>query len=249
MIRFYAPELPGNTILPESDSGHAVRVLRMREGDKIEAVDGRGTLYRCTLIDAHPKRAMVRVDESVEIPVPWTGMITVAIAPTKHNDRMEWLVEKLVEIGIDRIVPLRCRHSERKEINVERLEKIAVSAMKQSLKAVMPVIDPMTPFNEFIAECNNKAEAHQDAPLQRFIAYCDPSIPRKLLAREYQPGYNAIILIGPEGDFSPEEIRSALDSGWMPVSLGDNRLRTETAALVAVDTCHIVEELGLKNRS
>lgn len=231
MIRFYAPGLPDNLTLPESDSAHCVRVLRMREGDLLEAVDGRGTLYRCRLSGAHPKHATVEVVEAVELPKVWDGSITVAIAPTKHNDRMEWLVEKLVEIGVDRIVPLRCRYSERKDINVERLMKIAVSAMKQSLKAVLPEITPMTPFGEFIESCREG---------QRFIAYCDPDIPRRLLSREYRPGDDTTILIGPEGDFSKEEISRALADGWIPVTLGDNRLRTETAALVACDTCHII---------
>ncbi len=234
MIRFYAPQLPECLTLPESDSAHCVRVLRMKEGDAIEAVDGRGTLYRCVLCEAHPKRAKIEIVEQIALPKVWQGSITIAIAPTKHNDRMEWLVEKLVEIGVDRIVPLRCRYSERKEINVERLEKIAVSAMKQSLKAVLPRIDEMMPFSAFI---DSQTEG------QRFIAYCDPEIPRRNFAREYKPFGDTTILIGPEGDFSPEEIRKALDCGWIPVTLGDNRLRTETAALVACDTCQIINQL------
>lgn len=231
MIRFYAPELPDNPILPESDSGHAVRVLRMKEGDPLEAIDGRGNLYHCTLVDAHHKRAMVRIDSAEKVLNPWPAKITVAIAPTKNNDRMEWLVEKLVEIGIDRIVPLRCRRSERKDINVERLERVAVAAMKQSLKATLPEINTTTAFDDFISECDDH---------QRFIAYCDDSFERRLMANEYRAGMQTAILIGPEGDFSPEEIQAALRRGWSPVSLGDSRLRTETAALVAVDTCHIL---------
>lgn len=234
MIRFYAPGIADTLTLPESDSAHCVRVLRMACGDAIEAVDGAGTLFRCVLRDANPRRATVDIVESVALPKVWRGHITVAIAPTKHNDRMEWLVEKLVEIGIDRIVPLRCRHSERKDINVERLQKIAVSAMKQSLKAILPQIDPMTPFRQFM----DSATAGE-----RYIAYCDPSIPRRLFAQEYIPGADTTILIGPEGDFSPEEITAALSTGWHPVSLGDNRLRTETAALVACDTCHIIQNM------
>ncbi len=235
MIRFYAPYLPDELTLPESDSAHCVRVLRMKAGDEIEAVDGRGGLYRCVLRDAHPKRATVDIIERTALPKVWQGSITIAIAPTKHNDRMEWLVEKLVEIGVDRIVPLRCRYSERKEINIDRLEKIAVSAMKQSLKAVLPQIDEMTPFGTFI---DSATDGH------RFIAYCDPSIPRLLFPKEYTPNSDTTILIGPEGDFSPEEIRKALDAGWCPISLGDNRLRTETAALVACDTCQILNLLN-----
>lgn len=235
MIRFYAPEILTTGLLPESDSAHCVRVLRMRSGDEIEVVDGQGGLHRCILRDAHPKHAFVDVVESISLPKVWNGNITIAIAPTKHNDRMEWLVEKLVEIGVDRIVPLRCRYSERKDINVERLEKIAVSAMKQSLKAVLPQIDAMTPYTSFL-------DATREG--DRFIAYCDPSIPRLLFAKEYRPGNDTVILIGPEGDFSKEEITRALDDGWRPVSLGDNRLRTETAALVACDTCHIIQSLN-----
>lgn len=210
----------------------------MRAGDAVEAVDGRGTLYHCTLIDANPKHAVLRIDSSEPLPKVWPAPITLAVAPTKNNDRIEWLVEKLVEIGIDRIIPLRCEHSERKDINRERLEKIAVSAMKQSLKAVLPVIDPMTPFNRFIDE-NNESDC-------RYVAYCDPTIPRQLFAKQYVPGKPTVILIGPEGDFSPAEIEYALRKGWKPVSLGDNRLRTETAALVAVDTCHILNQFLLQ---
>lgn len=232
MIRLYAPGLPDDLVLPESESGHAIRVMRLREGDAIEAVDGRGNLFRCEIVDAHPKRAMVRVDEIVPQQKTWDE-ITLAIAPTKHNDRMEWLVEKLVEMGIDRIVPLRCHRSERKDINVERLEKIAVAAMKQSLKAHLPIIDATTPFDKFIADCGAE---------QKFIAYCDPEIERKLMAKEYKPSKATAILIGPEGDFDPSEIRAALDGGWMPVSLGDSRLRTETAALFAVAACHVLSQ-------
>ena len=234
MIRFYAPDLENSRTLPESDSGHCVRVLRMRAGDSLEVVDGRGILHKCVLLDPHPKHATVDIVSSEPLPKVWRASITIAIAPTKNNDRMEWLVEKLTEIGVDRIVPLRCRFSERKDINVDRLNKIAVSAMKQSLKAVLPQIETTTPFKAFLDSATSG---------QRFIAYCDPSIPRKLMAREYRPFEDTTILIGPEGDFSPEEIRSALDCGWTPVSLGDNRLRTETAALVACDTCHIINQL------
>lgn len=234
MIRFHSPDIAAELALPESDSAHCVRVLRMRNGDELEVVDGRGTLYRCRLTDAHPKHAAVEIIDSTPLPRVWDADITIAVAPTKNADRIEWLVEKLVEIGVDRIVPLRCRHSERKNINVDRLRKIAVSAMKQSLKAVLPQVDDLTPYADYLAS---------EHAQQRFIAYCDPSIPRRLMAREYRPGLSTAILIGPEGDFDPDEIRTALDTGWAPVTLGDNRLRTETAALVACDTCHIISQL------
>ena len=234
MIRFYAPDIDCSPFLPESDSQHCCRVLRMQTGDEIEIIDGRGYLYRCRIVNAHSKRTEVETLERVALPPVWPCHITVAVAPTKHLDRMEWLVEKLVEIGVDRIVPVRCMRSERKEIKVERLEKIAVSAMKQSLKAVLPVIEEMTPLPRFI-------ESVESGTL-RFVAYCEDSVERKLLAREYRLGSSAAVLIGPEGDFSHEEIRAAIDTGFVPVTLGDNRLRTETAALVACDTIHIINQ-------
>lgn len=233
MIRFYAPDILTTGSLPESDSAHCVRVLRMHSGDAVEVVDGHGNLYHCRLAEASARCATVEITGSEKLPRVWKSSVTIAVAPTKNADRIEWLVEKLVEIGVDRIVPLRCRHSERKNLNVERLRKIAVSAMKQSLKAVLPVVEDMTPFNDYMLS--------ESAP-GRFIAYCDPTIERRLLAREYQPGIDTAILIGPEGDFSHKEITGALEAGWRPVTLGDNRLRTETAALVACDTCHIISQ-------
>lgn len=233
MIQFYAPDIATSLTLPESDSQHCVRVLRMNPGDPIEVIDGKGHRFECRLVTAHSKHATVEIVAQHDAPLCWPQHITVAVAPTKHLDRMEWLVEKLTEIGVNRFVPLLCRRSERKEIKVERLEKIAVSAMKQSLKAVLPEIMPMTPFSSLL---------HQYDDAMKFIAYCDKTIPRQLLAKMYEPGSNAVILIGPEGDFAPEEIASALDTGWCPVSLGNNRLRTETAALVACDTFHIINQ-------
>lgn len=233
MIQFYAPDIATTLTLPESDSQHCVRVLRMGEGDDIEVIDGKGHRFECRIVNAHSKHATVEIVNQYDAPLSWQQHITVAVAPTKHLDRMEWLVEKLTEIGVNRFVPLLCRRSERKEIKVERLEKIAVSAMKQSLKAVLPEIMPMTPVEQVIA-------GYGDA--MKFIAYCDKTIPRHLLAKMYKPRQNAVIMIGPEGDFAPEEIAAALDAGWCPVSLGDNRLRTETAALVACDTFHIIDQ-------
>lgn len=234
MIQFFAPDIESTLTLPQSDSQHCVRVLRMQPGDELDVIDGRGHRFRCVLADAHSKHAAVEIIEKIDMPLCWSQQITVAVAPTKHMDRMEWMVEKLTEIGVNRIIPLLCRRSERKEIKNERLEKIAVSAMKQSLKSVMPEIYPMTPVREVI---NSFAEA------QRFIAYCDPSIPRLNLSQVYQAGKDAVIMIGPEGDFSPEEIKAALDAGWKPVTLGDNRLRTETAAIVGCDTFHIIDQI------
>lgn len=235
MIRFYAPDIESTPFLPESDSQHCCRVLRMQSGDEIELVDGRGGLYRCRIATAHSKRTELEIIERVDLPAVWPMNITVAFAPTKHLDRMEWLVEKLVEIGVNRIVPVRCARSERKEIKTDRLEKIAVSAMKQSLKAVLPEISEMLPLKDFVATLG-------DSDAMKFVAYCDDAVERRLLAREYRPGKSAVVLIGPEGDFSPEEVDMVMKSGFTAVTLGDNRLRTETAALVACDTFHIVTQ-------
>ena len=234
MIQFYAPDIANNPILPESDSQHCVRVLRMKEGDNLEVVDGKGVRYLCRLIDAHSKHAHVEIIRKEELQLPWKNRITVAVAPTKHLDRMEWMVEKLTEIGVNRIVPLLCRYSERKELKVERLEKIAVSAMKQSLKATLPIISPMTPIKEFIKS---------DESTQKFIAYCDPTIERQLLSKQYEANADTTILIGPEGDFSIDEIKLAIETGYAPISLGENRLRSETAAVVDCDTCHIINQI------
>ncbi|MBO4955760.1 MAG: 16S rRNA (uracil(1498)-N(3))-methyltransferase [Muribaculaceae bacterium] len=235
MIIFYAPDILQTHTLPESDSGHCVRVLRMTEGSQLDVIDGCGHRYHCVLTQAHPRHATVEIIDCIDAPLPWAQHITVAVAPTKHMDRMEWMVEKLTEIGVNRIVPLLCRRSERKEIKVERLQKIAVAAMKQSLKSVLPEIMPMTPVSKVIADYSDR---------MRFVAYCDQSIERHLLARCYKPGQSAVVMIGPEGDFDSTEITSALDAGWQPVTLGDNRLRTETAAIFACSTLHIVNQLS-----
>lgn len=235
MIRFYAPDIAINPVLPADESAHAVRVLRRKPGDDIEVVTGKGSLYMCRLVVDDHRGAVVEVVDRKDLPKVWQPCITVAVAPTKHADRMEWLVEKLVEIGVDRFVPVRCRRSERKELKPERLERIAVSAMKQSLKATLPIIEPTIPLLDFLKEPRPENQ-------QRFVGYCDADTPRQLLARAYTPGADATILIGPEGDFDPEEILRAREAGFIPVTMGDNRLRTETAALVGCDTIHIINQ-------
>ncbi len=235
MIQFYAPDILTDPVLPESDSQHCVKVLRKQVGDEIEVIDGKGHRYKCVLIDAHPKHAMVEIADSCDVPLSWQQHITVAVAPTKHLDRMEWMVEKLVEIGVNRIVPLRCRWSERKELKEERLRKIAVSAMKQSLKAVLTEVYPMTPIKEFITNYESD---------QKYIAYCSQSIPRCEFAKVYKPGGSVAVMIGPEGDFDESEIVYALDKGFRPVTFGENRLRTETAALYAGTAIHVMDSMS-----
>ncbi len=235
MIQFYSPDIESTLRLPESDSAHCCRVLRMQPGDRVVVVDGRGHRFTCQLLDNNAKHTSVEIVGVEEVTPVWANHITIMVAPTKHNDRMEWLVEKLVEIGINRFVPVRCRYSERKEIKRERLEKIAVSAMKQSLKATLPDITEMMPLAE--------AVRMYPAP-QQFVGYCDDNTPRQLLATACRPGLDTNILIGPEGDFSADEIAMLIDHGYTPVTMGDNRLRTETAALVAATTLHVITQLS-----
>lgn len=234
MIQFFAPDIADNPVLPEGESLHCAKVLRMLPGESVEVIDGRGRAYSCTLMSAHHKHSLLRIDSVEERPLPWAYRLSVCVAPTKHLDRMEWLVEKLTEVGINRFVPLLCDRSERRELKTERLEKIAVSAMKQSLKAVLPAVAPMTPVRKVIEECQSR---------QKFICYCDRNAPRRILAQEVMPDVDTTILIGPEGDFSPAEVEYALQKGFQPISLGDNRLRTETAALFAASTIHVINQL------
>ena len=235
MHRFYCPDIAETLTLGEEDSKHCVKVLRMGEGDTIEVVDGNGTLYTCRITMAHPKRCAVEVTERMQQPPHWGHRIVLGVAPTKNLDRIEWLVEKCVEMGVDRIIPLRCHNSERTVLKTERLKKIMVSAMKQSLKATLPLLDEMTPVAQVLAE-----------PFEgtRCIAYCDEQLPRGqrlTLTGVYRPGQDVMVLIGPEGDFSPEEVQAARDAGFMPVTLGESRLRTETAGMMAVAAIHTLD--------
>lgn len=226
MQLFYAPEfsIPCYT-LPEEESKHCVRVLRMGVGDELHITDGRGTMHRCKIIDDNAKRCVVEVVESIEEyeKLPYT--LSMAVAPTKNIDRFEWFLEKATEIGVSEIYPLESAHSERRQIKPEREEKVITAAVKQSLKAYHPTLHPMTTF---------KALVQQPFDGKRYIAHCNSSIgERHYLGSLIKKGENVQILIGPEGDFSPEEITFALQNGFKAISLGNQRLRTETAATVA----------------
>lgn len=231
---FYTPDIASTAELPEEESKHCVKVLRLAEGDELMLADGAGTFYHAVITLAHPKRCGVEIVETIPAPSSWGFHLHIAIAPTKNLDRMEWFAEKCTEIGVDAVTPLRCRFSERKELKIERLQKILISAMKQSLKAVCPHLDEMTDFKEFIS-----------TPFDgdKYIAHCHDEGERVSLAESYKSGRNALILIGPEGDFSPEEVQMAIDNGFQPISLGDSRLRTETAGVVACHTCHVVNQI------
>lgn len=230
---FYTPELSETTYtLDETESKHCVRVLRLEKGDEITLVDGRGGFFTAEITDPNPKRCAVTVIKSELNFGLRNFQVQVAIAPTKNIERIEWFLEKATEIGINRITPLLCRHSERKEIKRDRLEKVMVSAMKQSLKAYLPKLDELTKFSDLIRQPFNG---------QKFIAHCEEQH-RDLLKNVMVSGRNYLILIGPEGDFSPEEIQMAMTAGFVPVSLGDSRLRTETAGVVACHTFNLLNE-------
>lgn len=226
MQLFYTPEIQPQHdafILSEEESKHAVRVLRMTKGDRLYLVDGKGGLYTATITDAHPKRAVLAIlDVSLDHRKrPY--YLHIAVAPTKNIDRMEWFLEKATEMGIDEVTPLICAHSERKEIKTERLTKVMVAAMKQSLKAFLPVLNEPVPFDTFISTPFSG---------KRFIAHCVEG-DRHYINNVLKPHEAVLVLVGPEGDFSPEELDHALASGFVATTLGDSRLRTETAALAA----------------
>jgi len=219
--------------LPEEEAGHCIRVLRMKEGDSIRLTDGKGCFYDAVISAVSGKRCMVHIERKEQQEQLWNGYLHIAVAPTKLMDRNEWFVEKAVEIGVDEITFLKTDHSERDVIKMERIEKIAVSAMKQSQKATLPVLNGMIPLRSFI---------EQGFDGDKYIAHCEPGS-KVLLQDALTPGHNSLVLIGPEGDFSPAEIEMALKAGFKPISLGPSRLRTETAALVAV---HIMNLAGQK---
>ena len=241
MHRFFAPDIAVTHTLPEEESRHCVRVLRLVEGDEIEVIDRDGMLYNCRIAMAHTKHCGVEIVSQQACPPHWGTKIILAVAPTKNLDRIEWMAEKCTEMGIDRITPLLCRHSERKVLKTERLQKIIIAATKQSLKAQLPRLDELTPLMRYVDEGFDG---------QRFIAYCDESLPRnerRSLAQVYDPNRDAKIMIGPEGDFDQQEIEAALKAGFQPVTLGDSRLRTETAALTAVAAIHTIKQLKSEN--
>jgi 16S rRNA (uracil1498-N3)-methyltransferase len=228
MQLFYVPEIKGNEIiLDETESKHAIRVLRLNAGDKVQVVDGKGSFYLAEITQPHPKKCRLAILETKKEFEKRQFKLHIAIAPTKNNDRFEWFLEKATEIGIGEITPLLCEHSERKTIKPDRMEKILVSAMKQSVKAYLPKLNPLVSFNDFIK---------LNVVSHKFIAHCNNG-EKPHLKNEIKKEENVLILIGPEGDFSPEEVEQARRNGFREISLGPSRLRTETAGVVA---CHIV---------
>lgn len=232
MHLFYLPDITTEIqLLPAEESAHCVKVLRLKKGDTIYLTNGKGNLFKAEIVIDHPKKCIINIIESNENVGKREFKIHIAVAPTKNINRFEWFLEKSTELGIDDITPILCSHSERKIIKPPRLNKVITAAVKQSLKAYHPELKEIISFKKFI----KTAEADQ-----KFIAYCSDTY-KDHLKDKYTKGKDAIVLIGPEGDFSPAEVELAINNGYQPVSLGASRLRTETAALAA---CHI---LNLRN--
>lgn len=225
---FYVPDAAHAHELPADEASHAVKVLRLTAGDEIMLMDGQGNFYRAVVIVASNHHCMYDIQETQPQERPWQGHIHLAIAPTKLMDRTEWMVEKAVEIGVDEMTFLDCQFSERRVVKTQRLEKIAVSAMKQSRKAWKTEIHEMTSFNDFITTPRSGYQ---------YIAHCYEEVERSFLFEQMKtlaPTEDVTILIGPEGDFSIDEVRNAIVKGYQSVHLGSSRLRTETAGLSAV---------------
>jgi 16S rRNA (uracil1498-N3)-methyltransferase len=227
---FYIPSYdPGNTeiTLDEDNSRHIVQVLRMRPGAALQLTDGKGTLLTAAILDDHKKKCRVEIRATNSQP-PRERPVSLAISLLKNASRFEWFLEKATEIGVSEIIPLLCEHTERQQARQDRLQNILVSAMLQSQQPWLPVLHPPTPIDQLIAGARHD---------QRFIAHCleaprpTSSLPDAL--RQTRPASSQLILIGPEGDFSPKEVGSALEGQFIPVTLGNNRLRTETAGVVA----------------
>ena len=235
MQLFYNPDLTKETTqitFDKIESRHIVRVLRKKEDAILHITNGKGFLFDAKIIIASDKKCVAEIIEIQEKPKPWNYYLHIAIAPTKNNDRIEWFLEKATEIGIDEITPIICSNSERRIVKLDRFEKIIQSAMKQSLKFTLPKINEPIKFNDFI---------NQDFEGTFCIAHCEEQ-EKNSLKSVVNPSEKTTILIGPEGDFSSQEITKALEKNSIPISLGESRLRTETAALVAVQIISFINQ-------
>lgn len=221
------------TLDPE-ESRHAVKVLRLKKGEIIHVTDGSGSIHTCEVAAAEPSALTAVIKETIT-PNKRPYTIHIAIAPTKNIDRFEWFLEKATEFGIDEITPVICKHSERTVIKPERLEKILVSAMKQSNQSYLPKLNSLRPLSELLK---------QNIDADKFIAHCSEDDQKHLLVNQLKSDSSVMVLIGPEGDFSKDEISLSLEKNFKPASLGSTRLRTETAGLAAVTTVHIVNQMG-----
>ncbi len=232
MNLFYQPELSTEAtyFLNEEESRHCTQVLRLKKGHIIHITNGHGVFFTAEILEPGQKKCLIRIISEKTTEKDKNFSLHVAIAPTKNMDRMEWLIEKAVELGIDEITPLICSRSERKIIKTDRLEKIAVAALKQSLKFFLPQINQAVPIHEFIAQASEK---------NRFICFGEAP-PENNLHRFTTVSKNNLFLIGPEGDFSSEEIQLAVKNNFIPLHLGNARLRSETAALHVISIVNFV---------
>ena len=234
MQLFYTPDINSHDyILSKDESRHCIQVLRKKIGDIIYLVDGKGGFYKARLIGDNPKSCHLKIDKLVRNYGKNDLHIHIAIAPTKMNERFEWFLEKSTEIGINEITPILCEHSERKVLKYERMNKILIAAMKQSKQAYLPKLNAAISFNSFVS--NNTME-------ERYIAHCAENDEKKQLKEVIKKGADTLVLIGPEGDFSPKEIDHALKNGFSAVSLANNRLRTETAAIISCHTINLINQ-------
>jgi 16S rRNA (uracil1498-N3)-methyltransferase len=235
---FFVPEADMLTELPSDEATHAIKVLRLKEGDLMMLMDGKGCFYQAEVTLTANHHCAYRIIEKLQQQRQWQGRVHLAIAPTKMNERMEWMAEKATEVGIDKLTFLNCQFSERRNLKTERIERIIVSAVKQSHKAYMPDIQELTPFDKFIVQ---HPHGH------RFIAHCYNEVERvNLFDQLCQLDSNAdvLVLVGPEGDFSIDEVKRAVAAGFVSVNLGDSRLRTETAGLSAVMMMQLAKQIN-----
>lgn len=232
MQLFYAPDIaPPRHVLTEEESRHCIKVLRMQAGDRLHLTDGRGNLYEAEVAKADPRGCVVEIVETFAGYGKRPYGLTMAVAPTKNNDRFEWFLEKATEVGIDAVIPIECRNSERRVFKPERAGKVITSAVKQSLKAYHPVLEPLAGFKKVVEHCSAAV---------KLIAHCRPEGARIPITNALPKHTDALILIGPEGDFTEEEVALAKANGFTEISLGDSRLRTETAAVAAVMAAYFI---------
>lgn len=238
---FYVPDAAQTNELPQEEATHALRVLRLQCGDEINLMDGIGNFYQALVSLTTNKRCVYEIKETLPQKTAWHGHIHIAIAPTKMMERIEWMAEKCTEIGWDELSFLHCKFSERKTIRVDRIDKIVISAVKQSHKAWKPIVNDMVSFKEFVST---------PRPGRKFICHCYEEVDKIDLFTELQKPWNedehaadVTILVGPEGDFSIDEVKLALEHGYESVSLGTSRLRTETAGLMAVAMSNLARRI------
>ena len=234
MHLFYTPDVSSKYyVLNEGESKHCIRVLRLTIDDEIYLLDGKGGFYKSKIIDNHPKKCKVEIIDKTSDFGKLNYYLHIAIAPTKSMDRLEWFVEKATEIGVSEITPIICANSERKILKIERLRKILIAAVKQSLTAFVPILNEPISYKDFMLKPSDN---------EKYIAHCVDNN-KQLFKNIYTPNKDALVLIGPEGDFNDEEISLAMSNGYKEISLGTSRLRTETAGIVACNVVNILNQV------